>query len=142
MKGESKKPHFHVAAGLLWRRGKVLISRRPTGTHLEGLWEFPGGKRKEGESLEACLEREIKEELDLTVKAGERLQRVDHDYASKAISLHLFQCGDVRGEPRPLEGQEVKWVDPRELTRYSFPPPDKAIIDLLADGTEKRRESE
>ena len=132
MKGRNRKPHFHVAAGVIWREGRVLITRRPKGSHLEGLWEFPGGKLKEGETLEGCLEREIKEELDLTVKAGQALLTVDHDYGSKVISLHIFHCTCVEGEPRALEGQEVRWVDPVDLERYPLPPPDRGVIGILS----------
>jgi mutator protein MutT len=125
------KPHFHVTAGLLWRDGKLLITKRPPGTHLEGHWEFPGGKQEGKETLEACLFREIREELGVAVKVGEKLLTVQHDYEEKRITLHFYNCKHLKGEPRNLEDQEMLWVFPYELKRLAFPPPDKAIIDRL-----------
>jgi 8-oxo-dGTP diphosphatase len=125
------KPHYDVAAGLIWKDGKLLITKRPRGTHLEGFWEFPGGKREKGESLTACLEREIKEELGLEVRSGKALLTVHHEYESKKISLHIFQCAPVSGEPRPLESQEVRWVAPTELRYHRFPPPDLQVLEFI-----------
>ncbi|MBW2029583.1 MAG: 8-oxo-dGTP diphosphatase MutT [Deltaproteobacteria bacterium] len=126
-----KTPHYDVTAGIIWRNGRVLITRRPKGTHLAGLWEFPGGKQEEGETLSACLEREIKEELGMRVKAGRLLFSVGHEYDTKAITLHVFQCTELEGEPKAMEGQEARWVHPRELPNLGFPPPDKTIIEFL-----------
>lgn len=131
MKNNSGKPHFHVTAGLLWRDGKLLITRRPQGSHLAGYWEFPGGKQERGETLEACLRREIMEELGVEVKVERRLLQVDHDYEMKSISLHLFQCSRLRGEPRPIGCDDLKWVDPQDLDRYRLPPPDVEILPFI-----------
>lgn len=131
MKGRIKKPHFHVTAGLIWRNGKVLIATRPKGSHLQGLWEFPGGKQEKGETLRHCLEREIKEELALKINAGHNLLTVNHEYQSKVISLHIFECTCPAGEPRPLQGQDIKWVDPVVLPKFTFPPPDMKVIEFL-----------
>ncbi len=131
MKEGNKKPHFHVAAGLIWKDGKVLIAKRPGGSHLEGLWEFPGGKQEKGESLKTCLEREIREELGFQIRAGEVLLTVDHEYVSRAISLHVINCHSIEGEAEALEGQEIRWVAPAELDALTFPPPDKRVIEFL-----------
>lgn len=131
MKNNSGKPHFHVTAGLIWRDGKLLITRRPQGSHLAGYWEFPGGKQETGETLEACLRREIMEELGVDVKIERRLLQVDHDYEMKSISLHLFQCSRLRGEPRPIGCDDLKWVDPQDLDRYRLPPPDVQILPFI-----------
>ena len=90
VKGPDKKPHFHVTAGLVWKNGRVLIAKRPEGSHLEGYWEFPGGKQEAGESLKGCLEREIEEELGLKVRADEALLTVDHEYQAKAECDNYF----------------------------------------------------
>jgi mutator protein MutT len=125
------KPHVHVTAGLIWREGKVLITRRPQGSHLAGYWEFPGGKQEEGETLTACLEREIMEELAVRVKVTEHLLQIDHEYTEKSISLHLFQCSDPAGEPQAIGCDDMKWVDPGDLDLYKLPPPDIRIIPFL-----------
>lgn len=127
----SNKPHFHVTAGLLWQNGMVLITKRPEGSHLAGFWEFPGGKQEIGETLEECLEREIKEELDMEVRAEKLLLTMDHEYENRIISLYLFLCTQLGGEPKALACEELKWVDPEDLRQYRFPPPDEKIIERL-----------
>ncbi len=130
------KPHFHVTAGIIRRNGRLLITRRPRGGHLGGLWEFPGGKQEGAESLEECLVREIREELGIDVEPGECILVKDHEYEAKRVTLHFFACspkgiGPVRG----LEGQEVRWVRPEKLASYRFPPPDLSVIEhLLTEG--------
>lgn len=131
MKKSNDKPHFQVTAGLIWRDGKLLITKRPEGSHLAGYWEFPGGKQEEGETLEACLQRELMEELGVDVKVEGHLLQVDHDYRTKFISLHLFQCSHLRGEPRLIGCDDMKWVDPKDLDDYSFPPPDTQILSFI-----------
>ena len=125
------KPHFHVTAGLVWKDGKLLITRRPEGSHLAGYWEFPGGKQEPGESLEACLEREIREELAMEVKAAKHLLQIDHDYETKSITLYLFQCDWLKGTPTPLGCDELRWVKPEELAGYQLPPPDVQVLSFI-----------
>lgn len=132
MKGQDKKPCLSVTAGLIWKNGKVLITKRPKESHLEGFWEFPGGKQEYGESLRHCLEREIKEELGLNVKAGKHFLTVDHDYGSKVVSLHVINCSILDGEPQALQCQEIRWVDPYDFPRFVYPPPDTKVIEALA----------
>lgn len=126
------KPHFHVTAGIIRQHGRLLITRRPPGSHLGGLWEFPGGKQEESETLEACLVREIREELGVTVRAGERIRVVEHEYEEKRVTLHFFACTlEDHAAIRSLEGQEVRWVQPSELSSFRFPPPDRCVIEQL-----------
>ena len=125
------KKHIKVSAALIFREGKVLITRRPEGSHLAGLWEFPGGKQEAGETPEECLRREIKEELDIDIAIGRLVQEVRHEYDSKIVTLFFFNSICMKGIPRAIENQEIKWVDPVDLERYSFPPPDRKIIDYL-----------
>lgn len=127
----TNKPHFHVTAGLIWRDGKVLLTRRPPGSHLAGYWEFPGGKQEPGESLKACVEREIMEELGIHVQASDEVLTVDHDYGSKSISLHLLQCSLLQGEPQALGCDECRWVSPEDLEHYQLPPADIGMIPLI-----------
>lgn len=135
-------PHFHVTAGLIWKHGELLITRRPEGSHLAGYWEFPGGKQEPGETLEACLEREIREELGMEVKAVKELIQVSHDYETKSITLHLFQCEWLAGTPTPIECDELHWVKPDQLAKYKLPPPDYQLLPLIQTLTEKRRTSD
>ena len=125
------KPHFHVTAGLVWKDGKLLITRRPEGSHLAGYWEFPGGKQEHGESLEACLEREIREELGMEVKAVKHLLQIDHEYETKSITLHLFQCSWLSGTPTPIGCSEIRWVRPEDLANYQLPPPDLQLLPSI-----------
>ncbi len=122
---------IQVVAAVIEREGKLLITRRPEGRHLSGLWEFPGGKPEPGETLEHALRRELKEELDADVHPGERIETIEWDYPDRRVRLAFFRCA-IRGEPRPLEGQEVAWVAPADLARYAFPPADAALIERLS----------
>jgi mutator protein MutT len=133
LKKRTHKPHLNVAAGLIRHEGKLLITRRPEGSHLAGMWEFPGGKQEGNESLAECLKREIKEELGLDVRAEKPLITVQHEYNTKIITLHLFPCSQVKGTPRALDGQEIRWVVPEDLEKHPFPPPDLKIIKFLMD---------
>jgi len=125
------KPHYEVTAGLIRKDGKLLIAKRPKGVHLEGFWEFPGGKQEKGEGLKECLEREISEELGIEARVVEPLMTVNHEYADKRISLHVFNCIWVRGEPLALQCQEVRWVDDDELSNLTFPRPDIKVIETF-----------
>jgi len=121
---------IEVVAAVIERDGKLLITRRPEGSHLSGLWEFPGGKPQPGETFEQALRREIAEELGAEVSVGERIETIEWQYPDKRVRLVFFRC-DVRGEPRPLEGQEMAWVTPADLARYEFPPADATLIQRL-----------
>ncbi|MBN2034386.1 MAG: (deoxy)nucleoside triphosphate pyrophosphohydrolase [Deltaproteobacteria bacterium] len=125
------KPHFNVTAGLIWRDGRLLITKRPRGSHLAGYWEFPGGKQEVGESLEECIEREMMEELGMKVKAAKHLLLLDHEYDEKSISLHLFECSHLGGEPQPIGCDDMTWVKPHDLGLYKLPPPDFRMIPFI-----------
>ncbi|HDG97241.1 MAG TPA: 8-oxo-dGTP diphosphatase MutT [Desulfobacterales bacterium] len=122
------KPHLEVTAALVWDGDRILIARRPPGTHMEGYWEFPGGKREPGETLEQCLKRELMEELGLEVEVLEPLVRVNYEYQDRIVELHVFHCKVLKGEAVAKESQEICWVSPKDLGKYSFPPPDKEIV--------------
>lgn len=124
-------PLIRVAAGILVQDGRVLIARRPSGTHLGGLWEFPGGKCEPGETMEACLHRELWEELAVRVTDSEPLCVVRHDYPGKSVELHFFRCRIAEATARPLPGSEVRWVAAGELSDYEFPVADRAVIERL-----------
>jgi len=113
-------------------RGRYLITQRRKGTHLEGLWEFPGGKREADETLEASLRRELEEELGALFTVGELVERVRWSYPEKTVVLSFFQCRLESGVIAPREGQLMQWVVPDELCRYDFPPADAALLTRLA----------
>ncbi|HWD21163.1 MAG TPA: 8-oxo-dGTP diphosphatase MutT [Verrucomicrobiae bacterium] len=120
-----------VAAGLLFRNGRLLIAQRPAGAHLAGLWEFPGGKRELGETYEKCLARELFEELGTEVEVGRLLEEVTHDYPERAVRLRFYRCRWVQHEPRPLHCQAVAWIGADQLSQYAFPAADARLLARL-----------
>ena len=99
---------IEVAAALIQRDGRYLITTRREGTHLAGLWEFPGGKRRPGEGIEDCLKRELKEELDIEVMVHEALKTIEHAYPDVVVRLHFLRGSIISGEVKPKEGQEFR----------------------------------
>ena len=120
-----------VTAAVVEHNGRFLITRRPVGVHLAGCWEFPGGKCDAGEALGVCLARELREELDVDARIGGEMLTTTHTYTDRAVELHFFRC-DLQGEPRPLLGQELRWVPREELAALEFPPADRELIRMLA----------
>jgi 8-oxo-dGTP diphosphatase len=121
-----------VVAAVIEEDGAFLVTRRQNGVHLAGLWEFPGGKIDEGETHVAALAREIREELDADVVVGELVLTVTHAYDDRTVALYFYRC-TLRGAPRPLLGQEMRWVPRAELAALGFPPADGELIRLLTD---------
>jgi 8-oxo-dGTP diphosphatase len=124
-------PTIIVAAAIIEVDGRFLMSRRLAGTHLAGTWEFPGGKCDPGETLEACLHRELREELDVEAVVGEEVLSVGHRYPERHVRLHFHRCAIV-GAPRPVLGQELRWVTREELESMEVPPADRELVELLA----------
>ena len=120
-----------VAAAVVERDGRYLITRRLEGTHLAGLWEFPGGKILPGEKPEDALRRELQEELGVEAEVGELIETVDWTYPEKSVRLLFFRCA-LRGEPCPQERQEMLWVETGDLSKYQFPTADLRLIERLA----------
>jgi 8-oxo-dGTP diphosphatase len=119
-----------VAAAIVERNGRWLMARRLQGTHLEGLWEFPGGKVDPGETLEACLVRELAEELGVASTVHGLRWTTSHDYPAKRVELHFYDCA-IDGEPQPLLGQELRWVSASELAALPLPEADAGLVALL-----------
>jgi 8-oxo-dGTP diphosphatase len=128
-----------VAAGLVFRDGRLLITQRKAGSHLAGLWEFPGGKRNEGESWENCLRRELREELAIEVSVGRVFDEVTHAYPEKTVRLRFFICTLRDGEPQPLDCAALAWVTALEMAGYTFPPADAKLLARLPDAPEFQR---
>jgi 8-oxo-dGTP diphosphatase len=119
-----------VTAAVVDRDGRFLVTRRQQGVHLEGYWEFPGGKCDAGESLEACLARELREELDVEARVGKEIFTTTHAYPDRRVELHFLRC-ELHGEPQPQLGQDMRWVGRDELAALEFPPADAELIRRL-----------
>jgi len=119
-----------VAAAVVERDGRVLVTRRLPGTHLEGYWEFPGGKCEPGETLEACLRRELQEELAVDATVGPEILVTSHTDTERRVELHFFSV-TLGGEPAPQLGQEMQWTTGDSLSGLAFPPADDELIALL-----------
>ena len=122
---------IEVSAALVFREGRLLITQRHAGSHLGGLWEFPGGKREAGETFEECLVREIREELGVEISVGELFEEVRHDYPEKSVHLKFFKCRLLAGEPQALDCAAVKWVDHAGLGAHEFPAADARLLERL-----------
>jgi 8-oxo-dGTP diphosphatase len=119
-----------VTAAVIERDGRFLVTRRQKGVHLEGFWEFPGGKCDAGESLVDCLRRELREELDVDATIGAEILSTTHHYSERSVQLHFLAC-TLQGDPSPQLGQEMRWIPRGELRSLDFPPADAQLIDLL-----------
>jgi A/G-specific adenine glycosylase len=127
-----KTPHYDVTAGIIWREdGRFLIAQRPFEGLLGGLWEFPGGKQEEGESLPETLKREIEEELAIEIEVGDLLTVVKHAFTHFRITLHAFHAHHVKGEPQHIGVVNHAWVSLAELDQYAFAKTDRKIIEVL-----------
>lgn len=126
-------PELHVAVGVVWRQGRVLIARRPPHLHQGGLLEFPGGKVEPGETVRQALVRELAEEtgLDVAIDDLEPLIGIRHDYGDRRVFLDVWSARQARGEPHGREGQEVRWLSPDALRDEDFPVANRPIIRAL-----------
>jgi mutator protein MutT len=122
---------IEVSAALIFRGGKLLITRRHATAHLGGRWEFPGGKRETGETFEQCLVREIREELGVETAVGELFEEISHDYPEKSVHLKFFLCKLLSGEPQMLDCAAVKWIDKAGLDTHEFPAADARLLEKL-----------
>jgi 8-oxo-dGTP diphosphatase len=129
--------HLVVVAAIIEQDGSFLVTRRLEGTHLAGLWEFPGGKIASGESHRQGLTREIREELDADVDVGVQVFETKHDYVDRTVSLHFYRC-TLRSTPRSVLGQQMQWVPRARLRSLDFPPADAELIRRLTTNAPPR----
>jgi len=111
--------------------GRYLITQRRQGSHLEGLWEFPGGKLEAGETPEIGLRRELEEELTAIFEVGALVETIHWEYPDRTIVLRFYSCRHLSGPIAPREGQAMAWAAPERLSDYTFPPADGALIQRL-----------
>lgn len=126
-------PHYDVSAAAVLRDDEVLVAQRHPESFLGGLWEFPGGKREADESLEECLVREMKEELDVDVEVGEQFLSLQHVYSHFRITLYAFRCRLKDGTPRCVECADFRWVKPQELDDLPMAVTDRQIADAVQE---------
>ena len=121
-----------VAAAILTQAGRILLVQRPASAEMGGLWEFPGGKIEPGETPEAALAREIREELGVPIVVGPLYHITDYHYPTGlAVRLHFFRCRITSGTPQLLWGQALRWVAPADLPYYPTPAADQEVVALL-----------
>src|SRR5437773_12191554 len=120
-----------VAAALILHDGRYLLTRRKINVHMSGLWEFPGGKREPGESLEECLRRELREEVGIEITEPVPFQIIRHAYPEKTVELHFFRCSIKDGHLRLMGCDGHQWVPPEEWTQVPLPPADRPLVDAL-----------
>jgi 8-oxo-dGTP diphosphatase len=132
-KGDAaQKPRLRVVAAALFDNvGRVLIAQRPEGKHMAGWWEFPGGKVGVGESDAEALVRELREELGVETRAEGEIMSLAHDYPDRSVELVLWRATILKGVPRSLDGQVLKWVDCQSLGNERLLPADAPFIDAL-----------
>jgi A/G-specific adenine glycosylase len=131
VKKQAPPPHYAVAAAIIRQRGRVLIAQRPADKLLGGLWEFPGGKCEPGESLPACLARELNEELGITIEVEEHVLTLKHAFTHFKITLQVFEAKRIKGQPRALQVADFKWVRPVDLSTYAMGKTDRQIAKWL-----------
>ena len=124
-------PRQDVVIAIIYKNGRILIDKRKPGGLLGGLWEFPGGKIEKGESLKTALEREVREELGITVRIKRPLITVQHAYSHFLVTLHAFECTHASGTPKCRTCVDYKWVYPKQLKNFAFPAANKKIFTVL-----------
>lgn len=135
MASENRKILLVAACALVDTDGRILLSQRPEGKALAGLWEFPGGKVEQGETPEECLVRELEEELGIKTKIAclAPLTFASHTYDTFHLLMPLYICRRYEGIARGQEGQAVRWVRPQNLRDFPMPPADEPLIPFLQD---------
>ncbi len=126
-----ESPPIVVAAAIIWQKDRILLSKRKPESYLGGLWEFPGGKKEFGETLEDCLRREVKEELGVEISEPVWFHALHYQYPGKMVELYFYTCSIILGIPQALECAEIAWVHKHELISYEFPPADIPVIHKI-----------
>ena len=126
-------PHHKISVGLVWKENKILISKRHSNVMLGGLWEFPGGKIKEGESAKECVKREIKEELNVNVSVGKKINTIKHAYTHFTIELTAYHCQYESGEADTVDCADFKWIKTSQIDSLPFPKANHKIFNKIPE---------
>ncbi|PSP03297.1 MAG: 8-oxo-dGTP diphosphatase MutT [Cyanobacteria bacterium QS_7_48_42] len=128
----SPLPHKQIGVAVIWNeRGQILIDRRRPEGLMGGMWEFPGGKIEANETVQDCIKREIREELAIEIEVEEHLITIDHAYTHFRVTLNVYHCRYLSGEPQPLVCDEIRWVTLEEINQFPFPEANTEIIRAL-----------
>lgn len=130
-KKKPETPHVQVVAAAIKKNGRYLLGKRPEGKLLAGLWEFPGGKIEPGETPQIALMRELKEELDVQIKVGILLAKVDHAYSHYSVTIELYSCEIVSGKPVTLYHSALKWMTKKQMKNYALPKANLKFMNQL-----------
>lgn len=139
MKTKPEPRTVYVAIAVIEKSGRYLICRRHAHQSFGGYWEFPGGKRENGESWESCLRRELQEELGVCITRVKAIGKLYHRLGRRQAFFRVFSCVLKKGQrPRPLDAQAIRWVKPERLLRHRFPPANRPLIRQLAADRNRR----
>lgn len=130
-KKKAATPHHVIVAAAILRGGKYLLGKRPPGGLLGGLWEFPGGKVESGETLEAALAREVREELGMEVRVGRKIAAVKHAYSHFSITLHVFECAPLSGKPKSNFHTTLAWTPRADFSKLAFPKANLKVFEQM-----------
>jgi 8-oxo-dGTP diphosphatase/A/G-specific adenine glycosylase len=125
------RKRIDAAIAVVFRGSKILLCQRKDDDAFGGYWEFPGGKLEPGETLEQCLSRELREEINIEARPARALPVIEHDYPHLLVRLHPFLCEHVAGEPALIECQHAIWINPAELRNYRLPPANQQLIEQV-----------
>ena len=128
------KPPLQVAVGIIFNdQQQILVAQRKKASHLQGYWEFPGGKLEPGEDSYQALCRELKEEIGIEVKTASPLTKIFHNYDQFDVNLHIWQVNLFTGQPKGAEGQIIHWIPLQELHTLELPPANQKLVAFLQD---------
>lgn len=133
MGGNPQRQPLRVAVAIIVDGSRVLVARRPAGSHLEGFWEFPGGKVELDESPRDALIREVAEEVGLDVTESILIHRQDFDYPDRSVDISFYLVTSFRGEVRDENGLRITWVGVDELDQYAMPPANESVVQMLRE---------
>ena len=134
MRRSNNKPHYRVAAGIIWKNNKILVSKRKESGLLGGLWEFPGGKIKDGETAVKCIIREVQEELGVCVRPATFIKQIKHAYSHFSITLDAYHCDFINGIPQALGCEDWRWIFPEQIADLPFPKANHKLFDKIYEG--------
>ena len=128
-----KRPHYNVAVGIVYKQNKLLITKRPTNILLGGLWEFPGGKIKKGETIKECIKRELYEEVGIQVEPMRYITTIKHQYSHFTVTIGAYLCEHLHGKPKPIECVDFKWINYNQIKEFPFPKANHKLFQFIKE---------